>query len=116
MAGHSIAVSEEHKVRVADGYAVVPTASTLRMIRRPAERATAIREVRRSLLAQLENVEAAMDDTAIELSDRHRVTWDAIGRRFGMRGNSIHRRAQLRRAVLAAREAATAALMAVTTR
>ncbi len=104
----AVFVRPEHVVQLDDGYAQVPTASTLRAIRRPAERAEAIRRVRKSLIDQLANVEAAMDDTAIELHDRHAVQWKTIGRHLGLALHTVFQRAKRRREVLASRHAAEA--------
>lgn len=100
-------VGEEYRVRVADGYARVPTASTMRMIRRPAERADALVLLRKSLADQLANVDAAIDDTANELHYTYRVKWEAVARRFGLGFSTIYQRAKARRELLAQLKAET---------
>jgi hypothetical protein len=96
-------MQEQHRPRVLGGYIVLPTVGALEAIRRPAERAAAIRAARTALLAQVDALDTLMDDTAIELRDDHNVKWDAVARRCGVSMPTIHRRVAQRRAVRAAR-------------
>jgi hypothetical protein len=95
---------ETLRPRVLGGYLVLPTLGALKSIRRPVERAEAIRAARTALLAQADALDILLDDTAIELRDDHKVKWDAVARRCGTSAPTIHRRVSLRRAARAAHE------------
>lgn len=92
--------SMDGKSRVLGGFAIIPIPLTLRRINRPKIRAAAIvlaLRLLRELRAGLNQLRA---DTAIELHDRHGLSWDKVAAIFGVTKHYIHTAAQARRAQL----------------
>ena len=86
-------------VRILGGYAVVPTALTLRGIRNDAERLSASVEAVAALHRLIASINTVADDSAIKLRDRG-TKWDSIARRAGVSVTTIIKRLDARRALL----------------
>lgn len=88
------------ETRMMGGYLVSPGSLLLRSVRRPTERLKIAAAALRALRAAEQRVMAVMDDAAIELRDRHNVSWYAIGQRAQVDPRWIKGRVETRRRLL----------------
>lgn len=88
-------------VRILGGYAVVPTASTLRAnIRNDAERLTAALETIAAMQKLIGALDLVVDDSVIAMRDKG-WKWERVTRRAGMTYQTLVKRMDARRLQLA---------------
>jgi hypothetical protein len=94
-------VTEEHlSIRVLGEYLVVPRNPILRLIRRPSARLDLAIDTLGALKMAVDRINALIDDTVIELRDKHDVPWSVLGKRCKLHPTYLQQRVAARRRLL----------------
>jgi hypothetical protein len=88
------------QIRILGEYLVVPRNPILRMVRRPSDRLDLALSTLGALKTAIDRVNALIDDTIIELRDKHDVPWSVLGKRVKLNPSYLQGRIAARRRLL----------------